>query len=119
MEGSPVARLPEGDARLISAFAQMVSEQIGEPVLAQAHAHEALKDVEIGIAVTLDQNRSILKNRDVPADDNAVVELAVRRDREVLNLFPERNDPALDQSSAVRVDREPAKASVRPEIARF
>jgi hypothetical protein len=73
-----------------NALDEMVCEKIGEPMLAKAVTHEALQDVHVGVAVPLDDHGAVFEDGDVPADDDAVGELAVGRDRELFRVVPQR-----------------------------
>ena len=96
----------------------MMREQVGEAVLAQALAHEPLQDVHVRIAIALDEHRSVIEDRDVPADHDPIVEFAMRRDRQLLDLAPERQRPSFDLRSSIRMDREPAEPRIRSKIRR-
>src|SRR4051794_34302269 len=96
----------------------MMGEQMGKLVLAQPHSHEALQDVEIGIAVALDEDRSVVEDGDIPADHDTIVELAVPRHRKRFGFFPTWNSPSLNRRACVWMFREPPELRVRAEIAR-
>jgi hypothetical protein len=96
----------------------MMGKQVGETVLAQALAHEPLQDVHVGVAVAFDEHRSVVEDRDIPADHHPIVEFAMRRDRQLLHFAPERQRPPFYLRSSIRMDREPAEPRIRPEVCR-
>ena len=85
-------------------LAEMMGKEFAEPMAPQADAHESLDDVHVWIAVALDQDRSVLEDRDVPAHHHAVGECMVRLHRELLGLFPIRQNAAFDLLARVRMD---------------
>jgi hypothetical protein len=94
----------------------MIGEQVAKTVLAQALAHEPLEDVHVRVAVALDEHRSVLENCDVPPDDDAIVELAMRCDRQLFDLAPDRQAPPFDLGSSVWMRRKPPEPCVRTEV---
>jgi hypothetical protein len=85
-----------------------MSQQLAEPLLAKTLHHEALEYIHVGIAVALDENRPVLEDGDVPADDDTIGELAMRLNGKLLYLSPQWQSPALNRRSAVGVPDEPA-----------
>ena len=53
---------------------EVASEQLAEPVITNPGSHEPLQNVEVWIAVALDEDRSVLDDRDVPPDYGAVAD---------------------------------------------
>src|SRR3954447_15912690 len=94
-----------------------MSEQFAKAVLAKADGHETLENVQVGVAIAFDEDRPVFENRDVPADDHAVAEMAVRLRRQRLGFVPKREDAPFDRSARVRMDRKPAKMRIAAEIA--
>ena len=77
-----------GRSKGVSEDTQVVGEQAGKAVFAKPDVHEALNDIEVGIAIALHDDRTVVENRNVPAHDHSVVELAMCLRRNPLRLAP-------------------------------
>ncbi|HEY3145413.1 MAG TPA: hypothetical protein VGJ75_03635, partial [Dongiaceae bacterium] len=53
-------------------------QQLPEAAVARRPALATLQDVEVRQAIALHQDRPLLQDRDIPADDDAVVQLRMR-----------------------------------------
>src|SRR6476469_3249033 len=86
---------------------------------AEPNAHKTLQNVEVWIAVSLDEDGPIFKDGDVPTDDHSIVELTMRLDGKIFDLLPVRHHTPLNGCSRVGMDRKPTKPGVCTEIARL
>src|SRR5438309_1878424 len=96
---------------------EVMCQQLAEAVFAEADGHEALEDVQVGVAVALDEDWPVGKDGDVPADHHAIGEMAVGLGGERFNLVPKRQRASFNRRARVRMDRKPAEARIAAEIA--